>query len=150
MTEQEKFDYLIDKGWYATENGKVISSTGKSVGRNRHGYLGISFRLNKKVYQVRNHRFIYYYFNKEIPEQIDHINRIRNDNRLENLRIVTNQENAFNTNAKGYCWDKSRKKWLSCITLNGKQINLGRFDTEQEARQAYLDAKKVYHIIENP
>jgi hypothetical protein len=61
---------------------------------------------------------------------------------------VTNQQNHFNeTKAKGYCWHKPAKKWMAYIRLNGKGKNLGYYDTEDEARQAYLDAKKIYHII---
>ena len=152
MTEQEKFDYLISKGWYATEDGKVIGFKGKSVGSLRKdGYYRFGAKINKKDFLIYNHRFIYYYFKKIIPIQVDHINGIRDDNRIENLRNVTAQGNHHNyTKAKGYSWRKSRNKWRAYITLNSKFINLGHFDTEAEARQAYLDAKKVYHIIKDP
>jgi hypothetical protein len=79
--------------------------------------------------------------------QIDHINRICIDNRVENLRIVTNNQNQLNRNSKGYYFDKRNNKWKSQIGLDGKQFWLGYYDTEQEARQAYLDAKERLHII---
>ena len=66
---------------------------------------------------------------------------------MNNLRIVSQQENSFNTNAKGYSFDKSRNKYQAIIGINGKNIHLGRFDTEEEARNAYLEAKEKYHII---
>ena len=149
MTEQEKFDYLISKGWYGTENGKVISSTGKEVGHKKpDGYYRFVFYVEKKRHKIYNHRFIYYYFNKTIPIQVDHINGIRHDNRIENLRNVTAQGNQHNRiKAKGYTWYKRTKKWKAQIQLNGKQINLGYFESEDDARQAYLEAKKIYHII---
>ena len=64
---------------------------------------------------------------------------------MNNLRIVTNQENQFNRNAKGY--HKNGKKFQAQISINGKNINLGMFDTKEEAHQAYLQAKEKYHII---
>ena len=63
-----------------------------------------------------------------------------------NLRIVTSQENSFNTNAKGYI--KKGKKFQAHIRINNKQIYLGYYDTEKDAHQAYLEAKEKYHIIE--
>ena len=80
--------------------------------------------------------------------QIDHINGIRHDNRLENLRLVNNQQNAFNqTKALGYSWNKSHNKWHAQIRLNGLLKHLGYFVNEQDARNAYVDAKKIYHVI---
>ena len=65
---------------------------------------------------------------------------------MNNLRIVSHQENQFNKNAKRYT--KQGKKFQAHICLNYKQIRLGYFDNEEEARNAYLEAKKIYHIIE--
>ena len=53
----------------------------------------------------------------------------------------------FNTNAKGYEFDKRINRYASYITLNSKKIHLGYFDTEEEARNAYLKAKEKYHVI---
>ena len=148
MTEQEKFDYLIDKGFYATESGEVIGVRGKKIGNlMKTGYYRFDARIEKD-HQFYSHRFIYYYFNRIIPEQVDHINCIRNDNRIENLRNVTHQQNAFNTKAKGYYWNKREKKFQARIKINSKTIYLGLFDTKEEAHQAYLSAKNTYHIIE--
>ena len=80
---------------------------------------------------------------------IDHIDRNRLNNNLNNLRIVSVQENAFNTKAKGYSWHKKAQKYKSHIKINGKCLHLGYFDTEEEAHQAYLEAKTKYHIIPN-
>jgi hypothetical protein len=78
--------------------------------------------------------------------QVDHINGNRLDNRKANLRLVTSQENKHNnTVAKGYSWDKARNKWSVKIKLNRKGIFIGRYNTETEARTAYLEAKKIYH-----
>jgi hypothetical protein len=85
------------------------------------------------------------------PLQIDHINfdktNDKTNNCIFNLRPATNQQNQFNKDAKGYCWHKRVEKWHATIVLDKKQIHLGYFDKEEDARQAYLDAKKIYHII---
>jgi hypothetical protein len=62
--------------------------------------------------------------------------------------MVTSQQNNFNrSEAKGYYWNKKNKKWKAYIFLNGKLHHLGYFVNEDDARQAYLDAKEKMHII---
>lgn len=78
----------------------------------------------------------------------DHINGMKHDNRLENLRLVTNQQNEFNNpKAKGYSWCKQSNKWHARIQLDGRLIHLGIFVNPEEARKAYLDAKLIHHKI---
>jgi hypothetical protein len=112
-----------------------------------NGYL--RFKIKGKM--VRCHRIVgYAYLGLDIDDlsrEIDHINRIRNDNRVDNLQIVTNQQNMFNTGAKGYSFVKSRNKYRAEIMLNGKKIYLGYYDTEEEAATAYQTAKLIHHII---
>jgi hypothetical protein len=84
----------------------------------------------------------------DTTRQVDHINGIRHDNRLENLRLVTHQQNNFNrTKAKGYGWNKRVRKWHAQIKIDGKQQFLGNFDSEEDAHNAYLEAKERLHII---
>ena len=78
---------------------------------------------------------------------VDHINNNSIDNRIENLRILTHQENQWNRNSKGYHFCKSRKKWRARIKVGDKNIFIGYFKEEEEAKQAYLTAKEKYHII---
>ena len=78
----------------------------------------------------------------------DHRDGDRYNQSRSNLREVTKQQNQHNrTRAKGYYWDKARNKWQAQIRINGKQINLGYYDLEHEARAAYLAAKAIYHKI---
>lgn len=81
---------------------------------------------------------------------IDHYNRKRDDNCIENLHVVTSQQNTFNRDAKGYYWDKRRNKWQASISLNGNNHYLGQFEKEEDARNAYLEAKPKYHVIAAP
>jgi hypothetical protein len=93
---------------------------------------------------------MYYFYNPDfdifnLELQIDHISRNKLDNSIENLRLVTHQENQFNRDAKGCSFNKG--KWVAYIKINGKQIHLGRYNTQEEAHNKYLEAKKKYHII---
>ena len=77
---------------------------------------------------------------------VDHENGNPFDNRKVNLRTATVQVNQHNRHsAKGYYWDKQKKKWKSQIRVNKKLIHLGQYATEDEARSAYLEAKQKYH-----
>tara|TARA_R110000787_G_scaffold88827_1_gene188352 strand:+ start:925 stop:1401 length:477 start_codon:yes stop_codon:yes gene_type:complete len=120
------------------------------------GYKRFQFKIKKKYYRFSLHRLIYWLHNPEwdildssiVNNSIDHIDGNRLNNNIENLRVVTNQENQFNrTGAKGYYWNKG--KWKADIRLNGKNKHLGLFDNEDDARNAYLEAKKIYHIIKS-
>lgn len=140
-----KQDLLLELFSYS--NGILIwNTTNKLAGsRANDGYIGI--QINNKKYQA--HRLIWVYHYGKIPAgmEIDHKNRDRSDNRIENLRLVTLQENKFNRKGKGYSYIKSSGKYKAQIKLNGKNINLGHFDTPEDASEAYLKAKKDLHPI---
>lgn len=78
---------------------------------------------------------------------IDHKNHDTTDNTDENLRVVTHQQNNFNTNAKGYYWCKPRNIWVAQIKLNNQVTYLGSFVKEEDAATAYLKAKARLHIM---
>jgi hypothetical protein len=133
---------------YLEKTGLVITPRGNVVKRKTNGYIFFSVRDGKKRFNLNVHIYAWFYQYNEVVDYLDHKNCIRSDNRIKNLRSVTSQQNHFNNSvAKGYCFDKSKNKWLATIKLNGIQKNLGRFNTKKEARNAYLKAKKIYHII---
>lgn len=114
----------------------------------QHGYAIRICNLTRN--KLLLHRVVYELAHGPIPAglQIDHIDGNRSNNFLANLRLVTHQENQWNrTKAKGYSWNKQCKKWKADIKLNGKKIFLGLYSSEDEARTAYLEAKKIYHVI---
>lgn len=78
----------------------------------------------------------------EPPSFIDHIDGNKLNNAWENFRLVTNGQNIQNSKiryrnnrsgVKGVCWDTSHKTWKAYITVNGKQLRLGRFKTLADA-----------------
>lgn len=80
---------------------------------------------------------------------VDHINGIKADNRVENIRIVTNRfnlsvgkrksDNRVTSKYPGVCWHKCSKKWAAVLRLDGIPRNLGVFTNEIDAAHAYQD-----------
>ena len=122
-----------------------------TIQEGRDGYKRINIGNSK----FSHHRVIYYAHNKGFDlfdasknNWIDHIDGISAGNNISNLRLVNAQQNQFNRHTnKGYCWNKNANKWQAEIAVNRKSIHLGYFDTKEEARNAYLEAKKKYHIM---
>ena len=115
-------------------------------------YKKYELKINKKDYILS--RVVYKAYNNDWDitdisknNLIDHINRNPLDNRIENLRVLTSQQNNFNKTAKGYSWDKQNNKWHAQIKINYKSKHLGSFTEEADARQAYLKAKELYHKL---
>ncbi|MBU5564323.1 HNH endonuclease, partial [Escherichia sp. S69_ASV_4] len=116
--------------------------------RRADGYRQVALRLDGKQYQLKAHRVAWILAHGAIPhgKQIDHINGIRDDNRLCNLRLVTQRENDQNRRkARGYSWNKGCSKWEAYIRVDGVRHHLGLFTTEAAARAAYLKVKARYH-----
>jgi hypothetical protein len=125
----------------------------KKCDKTKNGYLQLELchKYKRKIYYI--HRLVAYAFlglDIENPKsQVDHKDRDKSNNFVSNLHIVTNSQNMFNTNARGYCWNKRDKKWRARIMVNKKNIWLGSFDNEEDASKCYQDAKLIYHIIEH-
>jgi hypothetical protein len=149
MTREERCKLAIEKGYtYDSETGLIKNRHGKVLTRKTHGYIFLAVAIDKKRYNIRAHQFSWYYVHGYCAQEIDHMNGIRDDNRLCNLRAVTRQQNNWNRiKAKGYTYNKLAKKYQAKIRLNSKSIFLGYYNTPEQARKAYLQAKEKYHKI---
>lgn len=131
-----EFFWNVDKSQGAKKGQKACASI------NNAGYLRIG--IDGKRYNA--HRLAWLYVYGHFPEKdIDHINRVRTDNRIDNLRVVTKAENAQNKISLGVFWHKKAKKWQAQIKVNKKHFYLGLHKTFDEARLAYVNAAKKLH-----
>ncbi len=151
-------EYLRSILDYEPETGiftwKVRAASNVKVGdaagcQNGDGYLRITVQSRK----YKAHRLAWLHFHGVWPkDQLDHINRNRADNRIANLREVTNKQNMQNAgkyshNTSGHpgvYWDKKRSKWRATIRHNQKLIHLGYFSILEDAIAARKAAEKLY------
>jgi hypothetical protein len=136
------WNYRKDKGWNWNRQwaGKIAGCLdGKGHWR---------IRINARHYAA--HRIAWFLQTGQWPpNEIDHINNVKTDNRFCNLRLATRSQNATNmrpsssntSGFRGVVFDKSRNKWSARLTVNGKTRNIGRFDTKEDAVSARATAE---------
>lgn len=148
MSKTSNFDFLFEylrynetKGeftWIKRPNKNIHLHT-RAGTKNSAGYRVISL-FGKRYLE---HRLAWFFVHGEMPEhEIDHINQIRDDNRISNLRQVTRSENQRNKTRKdsrvdevGIWWCRRRKRYIAEITLNGKKVYQKSFKDIDEAIQ---------------
>lgn len=117
------------------------------------GYIQVGSYQQGIPIQYMAHRLAWFLYHGVWPkDQIDHINNVRGDNRIVNLREATNAENQGNRKIKVGCsskykgvgWNKQNKKWQTKICVDYKQIHIGCYDNEEEAALAYNKAALEY------
>lgn len=117
--------------------------------RRKYNRIGVDGR------QYPAHRLAWLYVHGSWPESfIDHINGVKKDNRIANLREATNAQNMQNMRRPrgdgssgflGVTWHGDTSKWQAQIKTGGKNKYLGLFDTAEAAHEAYLNEKAVQH-----
>jgi len=129
---KELFHYNSETGIFTRRIKTNRSITIGSIAGYKTPINYIQITINKKIYFA--HRLAWFYIYGYFPENgIDHINKNKSDNRIKNLRVVSNQCNMRNTGnpknntsgIKGVCWDKRGKQWQSQIKMNQKSCFLG-------------------------
>lgn len=118
---------------------------GKAAGSRSYGYNIV--RIDGRLYGA--HRLIWKLMTGLDPAlDLEHIDGDRANNRWANLREATKRRNLTNcrvqwrnaSGIKGVTWDKRRRRWTAGYTIDGKRVNLGRFETVDSAHAAYLAA----------
>lgn len=133
--------------WIAKGKGRIKK---KEAGTLLHsGYVGIC--IGRKRFQ--SHRVAWALHHGSWPkDQIDHINGIKTDNRICNLREASNSQNGKNlglskantSGVKGVSFEKYTNRWKASIRVNGKMISIGRFDKIENAIEARKVTEKKY------
>lgn len=119
--DKDDYDKVKNYCWMISDNGYVVS------------------QYNGKT--IRFHIFI---MGKRDGFVIDHINQKKNDNRKSNLRYATKSQNSINTKKKIKGVYKGKKRWYARITVNKEVIELGYYDTKEEAIFARQQAEIKY------
>lgn len=131
-----------------TTNSRAKAGT-YSGSINKAGYLR-TVVLGRMYY---NHHLVWFMHHETWPTAIDHINRDKQDNRIENLRECTQYQNTCNqrlrkqnkTGIKGVGWRPDKKKFRARIIVNGKELCLGHFKTLEEAAKIVKEARTRHH-----
>lgn len=132
----------------AVSQGKELIGS-RAGTNNAGGYRQIA--IDQKFYY--EHRLAWFYVHGEWPNgEIDHINGVRDDNRLANLRVVTRTENLRNrgmsshntSGITGVSWNKERQQWVARINVNKRALHLGWYLSFNEAVKARQEAEERY------
>ena len=146
---RSRLAYDPDTGVFRWKTNRYPSRVGQVTGAVKDGYLQIY--LDGRLY--RAHRLAWLIMTGLWPsDEVDHINRVRGDNRWNNLRAATKSQNAMNTSVradnrsgfKGVAWDAGRKKWRADIRLPYVRKHLGMFESPELAHKAYVAAAAVH------
>ncbi len=139
-----KGQYYKSGRFSAYDEPKVVS------GLNSYGYVQV--RLGQRT--LLAHRIGWFLHHGYWPEVIDHINGNPSDNRMENLRDISQAENVQNqrhaksnstTGLLGVSFDKARGKFVAAVGIGGKRKFIGRFASVEEAHSAYVEKKREIH-----
>ncbi|MBV4365919.1 HNH endonuclease [Erwinia phyllosphaerae] len=130
----EMLSYDPATGLFTWKVNRMRIKSGTTAGsKEKNGYIVIA--IEGKYYKA--HRLAYFYVNKKWPKNnIDHINRVRDDNRISNLRDATFDENRMNNsiysnNTSGFpgvSWHKGKGKWVVKTSEAGKEKTNGAFE----------------------
>lgn len=157
-TLMDRFNYCKDTGVFTVK--KTVSGSrraGEPAGWIDHRCKGyIRMEISDVVYYA--HRLAWLYIYGAFPDdEIDHINGIRGDNRISNLRLVSRRENMMNkrkyknntSGVAGVYWYKPSGKWLAKIMFNDIMRHLGYFPSKVDAIIARKMAEYEYGFHEN-
>jgi hypothetical protein len=149
-------DHLTGQLFWKSRPGSRLNArfAGKVAGYlSNLGYVQI--RVDGRLYMA--HLIVRAMVKGEWPvDEVDHRNGIRNDNTPDNLRDAERFEQGQNLSLRsdstsgytGVWFDKSRNLWVAMIAVKRKRFWLGRFDTPEEARNAYRQAKEKLHLFQ--
>ena len=143
---QKTFEYEPKTGVLKNKRTGKIQTCPDSKGR----YIIVHY----KDQNWQAHRFCFYLGTEIDPKnfQIDHIDRNKKNNKLNNLRLLDNSDQQRNTKIRssnksgvtGVCWDVKSKRWVATITVNKTKMKLYYGKSKEEAIKERKTAEKRY------
>lgn len=145
---RERFEYSPDTGILTRKSGRALVGYAR-----RDGYIDVDIMVDGVNYRTKAHRLAWFLSTGKWPEGvIDHINGDRSDNRIKNLRDVPSRLNAHNIKAVDIDGGKFRGisstpggKYRAEIQDGERRIDLGCWNTPEEAIASYTTAKRLLH-----
>jgi len=146
----DKFlNYDPETGVFTWKSVRGPRAIGSKSGCNHKGYVRI--KLSGVSYLAHRLAFLSHY--GFLPEFVDHINSIKDDNRIINLRSCTRSQNGQNrgpksdntSGYKGVLSSGKKGRWQAKISINGRETHLGVFDCKHKAALSYNEAAKIHH-----
>ena len=133
---------------HSVKVGSIAGSTHRTT-----GYVRIGFTSSIGYKSLKAHRLAWFMMTGDLPDEIDHINGIRHDNRFINLRTCNRSQQMQNktldrrnrSGVTGVCWHKNANKWHVQIGVNGKVVSLGYYADLPEAIEARKMAEVKHH-----
>ena len=159
------------EGYYQVSSLGRVKSLERVVGHTRHGEYTLKGKIRKLslntqgylivrlsnggiVKTIKVHKLVAMAFLNHEPcgykEVVDHIDNNTQNNRLDNLQLITNRENTskdrsgYSSSYIGVSWYKPYKKWRASIHVDNKKKHLGYFTDEYDAHLAYQNELKKY------
>ncbi|WP_064558972.1 HNH endonuclease [Buttiauxella brennerae] len=145
---------ILSRYYYDNDLGQLGWINGKKAGKKagwmrQDGYIDVSICGEK----FRAHRLIYFLHHNIWPIEIDHINGVRDDNHIENLRETTSAKNQYNikmparntSGVRGVCWHKASRKWYVQYGVGNKKAYLGTFQDLELAELVANEYREKYH-----
>lgn len=143
LTQQRLKEIFSYNDGHLLRGGKTAGSV------NKRGYRTVY--VDGKIYKA--HRLVFLYHHGFLPNQVDHIDGDKDNNRIENLRAATNSQNRMNCGAqrnntsghKNVYWDVEANKWAVKVRVDKKLRTLGRFANIDDAIVAATAGRKELH-----
>ena len=139
--DKEYYDLIWNYCWHKHQDGYLRTCIGqKENGGNIYKLMHVMI-MEAEGYDLSNN------------VEVDHINGKPNDNRVENLRVITHEENMKNVKLpsnntsgyKGVYYSERERKWKAFVRVNKKPMHLGTFNTKEEAVAVRQDAENKYY-----
>ena len=145
------FDYHKNGYFIRKKTTSRLGKAGSIAGvlDKKMGYIRVG--ISKKYYLL--HRLIFMMHYGYMPDEVDHINGNKLDNRIDNLRAASKSQNLRNrprniNNTSGYknvSWNKNHEKWSVTLSYNGKKKYIGYFEDIELADLVAQEARNKYH-----